>query len=116
MDEIMLAQKAALLKTMAHSSRLHLLVALARGQGCDVTTLIGQCGQPQPYVSQQLRILREAGLVAGEKHGLRVCYRLADPQVIEVLDALGLLDRPASARWQNYLGNNAPDSRRLPAS
>lgn len=92
MEEVILARKAELLKTMAHACRLRLLLALARGHGCDVTTLIGQCGQPQPYVSQQLRILREAGLVVGERLGLRICYRLADPEVVGVLTAIGLLE------------------------
>lgn len=94
MDEIMLSRKVALLKTMAHTCRLRLLLALAFGEGCDVTTLICQCGQPQPYVSQQLRILREAGLVVGERHGPRICYRLADSEVVSVLAAVGLLEAP----------------------
>lgn len=113
MDEILLARKSELLKTMAHACRLRLLLALARGQGCDVTTLIGQCGQPQPYVSQQLRILREAGLVVGERHGLRICYRLTNPEVADVLAAVGLLEAPMPMPMPGSLRAEAPTARRL---
>jgi len=116
MDEVTLNRMVALLRTMAHSCRLRLLLALARGQVCDVTTLICQCGQPQPYVSQQLRVLREGGLVVGEKHGQRICYRLVDPQVTEVLDAIGLLYQPASVRGIGILSRDALGSRQLLAN
>lgn len=111
MDEVLLARKAELLKTLAHACRLRLLLALAHGQGCDVTSLIGQCGQPQPYVSQQLRILREAGLVVGERHGLRICYRLTNPEVVDVLAAIGLLEAPMSVTDPARV--NAPARRQL---
>lgn len=87
-------------KTLAHPCRLRLLLALSRGQICDVTTLIGICGQRQPYVSQQLRILRESGLVIAEPHGRRICYRLANPEVADLLAAAGLLD-PLAANGVN---------------
>ncbi|MGC8781987.1 MAG: metalloregulator ArsR/SmtB family transcription factor [Anaerolineae bacterium] len=119
MDEVVLARKAELLKTMAHAGRLRLLLALARGEGCDVTSLICQCGQPQPYVSQQLRVLREAGLVVGERRGLRICYRLADSEVIGVLAAVGLLEAADAHREAPpggcglLLSAEAPASRQL---
>ncbi|MGQ9768822.1 MAG: ArsR/SmtB family transcription factor [Anaerolineae bacterium] len=83
-------------KTLAHPCRLRLLLALSYGQICDVTTLINECGQRQPYVSQQLRVLRESGLVIAEPHGRRICYRLANPEVADLLAAVGLLDLPAA--------------------
>ena len=46
--------------------------------------------KPQPYVSQQLRVLREAGLIMDEKDGANVYYRLSDAQIASWLDvALG---------------------------
>lgn len=94
MDDVTLEQSVTLLKAMAHPCRLRLLLALAGGRVCDVTTLIYLSGLPQPYVSQQLRILRKAGLVVGERHGPRICYRLADSEVVGVLAAVGLLEAP----------------------
>jgi ArsR family transcriptional regulator len=44
--------------------------------------------QRQPHVSQQLRLLRAAGVIDCRKDGLFVYYRLADPQVVQVLEAL----------------------------
>ncbi|MEZ4612300.1 MAG: ArsR family transcriptional regulator [Caldilineaceae bacterium] len=37
--------------------------------------------KPQPYVSQQLRLLRDAGLIMDEKQGQNVFYRLVDADV-----------------------------------
>jgi ArsR family transcriptional regulator len=49
----------------------------------------------QPYVSQQLRVLREAGVVAASKDGLNVYYRLSDQQVGRLLeDVLGPTGQP----------------------
>ena len=44
--------------------------------------------KPQPYVSQQLRLIREAGVVADEKQGQNVFYRLADDEVRRWLDVV----------------------------
>jgi DNA-binding transcriptional ArsR family regulator len=46
-------------------------------------------------VSQQLRILREAGVVTDRKDGLLVYYSVADPQVKQLLkDVLGSEGQP----------------------
>ncbi len=53
---------------------------LRRGEAC-VCHLQAALRVPQPYVSQQLRVLREAGLISQRREGLYIYYRLADPQV-----------------------------------
>ena len=60
--------QADLIKAMAHPTRLHLLDILAQGEACvcHLTTILGQ---RQPYVSQHLMVLREAGLVTDRKDG-----------------------------------------------
>jgi DNA-binding transcriptional ArsR family regulator len=46
-------------------------------------------GLPQPLVSQHLRILKAAGVVAGERCGREVHYRLVDQHLAHiVLDAV----------------------------
>lgn len=42
----------------------------------------------QPEVSQQLRLFRDAGIVAAERKGTSVYYAIADQEMIEVLLAL----------------------------
>ncbi len=73
------------LKLLAHPERLRILDVLRRDAEC-VCHLEALLGKPQPYVSQQLRFLRNAGIIADEKEGQNVYYRLADPEVRGWLD------------------------------
>ncbi len=69
---------AVLFKALGDPHRLAMLATLARVDDevcvCDFTS-----GLPlnQPTVSHHLRVLREAGLVTGERRGTWVYYRLA---------------------------------------
>lgn len=73
------------LKLLAHPERLQILDALRREAEC-VCHLEALLGKPQPYVSQQLRFLRQAGLIVDEKVGQNVYYRLVDEAVMRWLD------------------------------
>ncbi|HVR47242.1 MAG TPA: metalloregulator ArsR/SmtB family transcription factor [Candidatus Binatia bacterium] len=70
---------AALFKALSDPHRLSILATLARARGevcvCDFT---GVLPLNQPTVSHHLRILREAELIAGERRGTWVYYRLAE--------------------------------------
>lgn len=68
------------IKLLAHPERLRILDVLRRETEC-VCHLEALLGKPQPYVSQQLRLLREAGLIQNEQIGHNVYYRLADREV-----------------------------------
>lgn len=63
------------LQILAHPVRLQILDLLARhaGQVC-VCDLEGALPIKQPTVSHHLRLLREAGLVDSERHGLWAYY------------------------------------------
>lgn len=78
---------AARLKLLAHPERLRILDAIRRDAEC-VCHLEALLGKPQPYVSQQLRLLREAGLIEDHKQGQNVYYALADPAVRAWLEAV----------------------------
>lgn len=78
---------SARLKLLAHPERLRILDALRRDAEC-VCHLEALLGKPQPYVSQQLRILRDAGVIRDEKDGVNVFYRLIDRDIIGWLDAV----------------------------
>jgi ArsR family transcriptional regulator len=73
-----------LFQLLSHPARLQILDVLRRGEEC-VCHIQSVLGKRQAYVSQQLMVLRDAGLVADRKDGLNVFYRLADPDVAEVL-------------------------------
>ncbi|MCB2176470.1 MAG: metalloregulator ArsR/SmtB family transcription factor [Actinomycetales bacterium] len=65
-------------KALGDPGRLRLLSLIAAhesGQAC-VCDLTEPLGLSQPTVSHHLKVLREAGLVAGERRGTWVYYRL----------------------------------------
>ena len=72
-----LAAEAALFRALADPHRLTILAALDRADNdvcvCDFTDALPLS---QPTVSHHLRILREAGLITGERRGTWVYYRL----------------------------------------
>ncbi len=73
------------LKLLAHPERLRILDVLRRDAEC-VCHLEALLGKPQPYVSQQLRFLRSAGIIIDEKEGQNVYYRLVDAEIGAWLD------------------------------
>jgi DNA-binding transcriptional ArsR family regulator len=76
---------AATLQALATPSRLLILDRL-RSAPSSVGDLAVSVGMGQPAVSQQLRILRNLGLVTGERHGRSIVYELYDDHVSELLD------------------------------
>ncbi|MEO0600324.1 MAG: metalloregulator ArsR/SmtB family transcription factor [Myxococcota bacterium] len=80
-DAEALSALADWLGALAHPDRLRLVLELADAE-CDVATLSGAAGLPQPRTSQHLALLRAHGIVASRREGRRVCYRLADPAVV----------------------------------
>lgn len=72
-------------KALAHPVRLQILDMLRDGEVC-VCHMEKVLNKRQAYISQQLMILREAGLVESRKDGLMVFYRLTDGTTAEMLD------------------------------
>ncbi len=86
------AELASLLKFMAHPMRLQILDQLRCDAEC-VCHLTAVVGKPQAYVSQQLALLRNAGLIEDHKVGNRVFYSLTDGRMGEnIRKVLGPLD------------------------
>nr|WP_236823758.1 metalloregulator ArsR/SmtB family transcription factor [Blastochloris viridis] len=77
----------ALLKALAHESRLVILCLLAEGEK-SVSELEGLLSQRQATVSQQLARLRLDGLVATRREGQMIYYSLATDNVRVILAAL----------------------------
>jgi DNA-binding transcriptional ArsR family regulator len=78
---------SARLKVLAHPERLRILDVLRREPEC-VCHLETLLSKPQPYVSQQLRLLRDAGVICDEKQGQNVFYRVCDAEVRTWLDVV----------------------------
>jgi DNA-binding transcriptional ArsR family regulator len=81
------ADCADILKALGNPARLRIVKALCGG-GETVTGLSARLGLPQAIVSQQLRILRMAGLAAGTREGGYARYALALPQLRELISCL----------------------------
>ena len=76
-----------LLKALSHSTRLAILDILRDGEQC-VCHMEATLGLRQAYISQQLMILKQAGLVEPRRDGLNLYYRVVKPEVFTVLDSL----------------------------
>lgn len=78
------ALKADLFKALAHPGRIRVLEVLADGERA-VGDLQSVVGIELSHLSQQLAVLRRAGLVIARKEGSSVIYALRDPVVSDLL-------------------------------
>lgn len=104
LDAVGTADVAATLQALATPSRLYILARLQEGP-CSVSDLAEAVGMEASACSHQLRLLRNLGLVTGERHGRSIVYALYDNHVAELLDQalyhvehlrLGVRDVPAA--------------------
>lgn len=77
--------KAELFKAMSHPARIRALEVLAEGER-SVGELGEIVGLEPSHLSQQLGVLRRAGLVATRKEGPSVYYSLADRRISKLLE------------------------------
>jgi ArsR family transcriptional regulator len=76
--------KAELFKALAHPARIRALEVLSEGER-SVGELQPLVGIESSHLSQQLGVLRRAGLVTTRKEGSSVYYAVRDPLVVELL-------------------------------
>jgi DNA-binding transcriptional ArsR family regulator len=79
------ARVADAMQALATPSRV-LILAQLRERPHTVSELVGAVGMEQSAVSHQLRLLRDIGLVVGERNGRHVVYSLYDAHVAELID------------------------------
>lgn len=75
------------LRTLAHPVRLSVLCLLASGEK-NVGELQEGTGTTQSNLSQHLARLRLLGLVSCERRSQHIYYRLADPGLLRIIEAL----------------------------
>jgi ArsR family transcriptional regulator len=85
------ATLAEAFKALADPVRLQLLNLIATSDtgeacACDLTEPVGKS---QPTVSHHLKVLREAGLISGEKRGTWVWYSVVPSRLDELQRVLG---------------------------
>lgn len=77
--------KANLFKGLAHPVRVRVLELLLQGEPVSVSTLISETGLEASHMSQHLSVLRKHHLVVAERRASQVFYRLAYPEVADLL-------------------------------
>jgi len=78
---------AEMMKAIAHPLRLRIASLLCEGDS-NVSALAEKLGVAQSFASQQLRILRMAGLVQASRDNAFVNYRLAEPRLKQLIRSL----------------------------
>lgn len=73
-------REAAVFKALGHPARLQVVTELAAGERC-VNDLVDLTGLGWSTVSRHLSVLKAVGVIADEKRGLQVFYRLRLPCV-----------------------------------
>jgi DNA-binding transcriptional ArsR family regulator len=81
---------ASFFKAISDPARVKMICALANGELC-VCELMEAMGMQQSVVSHHLKILKYAGIVSDRRSGKWINYSLADPRVLDVIKALGLI-------------------------
>ena len=84
MSEPIYTLKAEFFKTLGHPARIRILELLAEGER-SVTELMPVVGLESSHLSQQLAVLRRAGLVAARKQGNTVIYSMTSQDMAELL-------------------------------
>ncbi|MEV4003049.1 metalloregulator ArsR/SmtB family transcription factor [Actinomadura sp. NPDC049753] len=76
--------KAEFFKTLGHPARIRVLELLSERDHA-VSEMLPEVGIEPAHLSQQLAVLRRAGLVVSRKEGSTVIYSLTSPRVAELL-------------------------------
>jgi DNA-binding transcriptional ArsR family regulator len=82
-----LDSQAQIFKVLAHPARIAILDILRNGEHC-VCHMEAHLGLRQAYISQQLTVLREAGLIQDRRDGWNIFYRVADERIYDVLNTM----------------------------
>ena len=90
-------RRLALIKALAHPSRLKIAEALQEGEQC-VCDLRDLIGADISTVSKHLTVMRVAGLLEMEKRGLNVFYRLRCSCLLNFFDCVDSLLAPAGVK------------------
>ena len=83
------------LQALAHQLRLQICILLNEGS-LSVSNICERLDSPQHRVSQQLALLRSAGVVSAEKQSRQVFYSIKDPQAQEMINVIIKANNSAS--------------------
>ena len=91
--------QAAILKAMAHPTRLLIIEKLSKREHC-VCEFQEMVGADMSTISKHLSVLKNAGIVSDDKRGQMVFYTLKMPCVLKFLSCIeAALHEQAKAHW-----------------
>lgn len=84
-------------KVLGSSFRIRLLLSIGLGEAC-VCHLEALLKKRQAYISQHLRVLRDAGILDTRREGKFIYYRVSNRRIFDLIQAATeILDIPADA-------------------
>ncbi|GEM_PF-254618 len=84
-----LEEVTPMLRAVAHPIRLRILDYLRKeGEPRSVSDIEQACGVQQAVASQQLRILKDQGVLSGRRQGNYMLYSIAAPSVLHILSCI----------------------------
>lgn len=83
-ERALIEAKANVLKALGHPTRLWIAEQLADGEKC-VCELVEQVEADFSTISKHLSVLKQAGVVADERRGKMVYYRLKVPCILNYM-------------------------------
>ncbi len=84
---LMLESKAQIFKALGHPTRMWMVERLAGGECC-VCEIVDGVGADFSTISKHLAVLKQAGIVADEKRGKQVFYRLKCPCIMDFVHCI----------------------------
>lgn len=82
-----LGKAAECLRVLAHPHRLRMIQMLLAGS-YTVGELAQACDLPLAMASDHLRLMQRCGLLAGERDGRKVFYRVTEPHLKNILHCI----------------------------
>ena len=80
-------QLSEVLKALAHPARLQIVAGLLKDE-CNVSQIQKSLRLPQSTISQHLRVLKNGGIIRGRREGTKMCYRVVDKRVREIIKVI----------------------------
>jgi len=85
------AREAEILKVLGHPIRLKIVTGLM-SRTCNVKKIWECLGLPQATVSQHLALLKNKGIIEGQREGNEVFYSVVSEKVKKVITAINTSD------------------------
>lgn len=80
-------REAEILKVLGHPVRLKIVAGLI-SESCNVKKIWECLGLPQATVSQHLALLKNKGIIEGQRNGVEVFYSVINPETKAIVESI----------------------------